>query len=68
MIKTKAKNLDYISSSLVILNGLICIIYGDKLMPIICGTILLTKGIIQLIEGIASKDYCSLEKTKIKGY
>jgi len=69
MIKTKAKNLDYISSSLVILNGLICIIYGDKLMPllpIICGTILLTKGIIQLIEGIASKDYCSLEKIKME--
>ena len=42
----KNKHLECISSSLVILNGLICLIYGEKLLPllpIICGGILLLK-------------------------
>lgn len=65
----KDKQLNYIASSLIILNGLICIVYGDKLLPllpIICGGILLIKGIIQCIEGIKDKDYASLEKTNME--
>ena len=65
----KDKQLEYISSSLIILNGLICIIYGEKLLPllpIICGGILLLKGLIQFIEGIRDKDYNSLEKTNLE--
>lgn len=65
----KNKQLECISSSLVILNGLICLIYGEKLLPllpIICGGILLLKGLIQFIEGIINKDYNSLEKTNLE--
>ncbi|MGN0973848.1 MAG: DUF308 domain-containing protein [Bacilli bacterium] len=65
----KDKQLEYISSILTILNGLICIIYGEKLLillPIICGSILLLKGLIQFIEGIKNKDYNSLEKTNLE--
>lgn len=65
----KSTKLDYISSGLVIVNGLICIIYGDKLLPllpIVCGSILLIKGIINFIEGFKNKDYASLEKTNME--
>ena len=65
----KNKQLEFISSSLIIFNGLICIIYGEKLLlllPIICGGILLLKGLIQFIEGIRDKDYNSLEKTNLE--
>ena len=63
------RKLDYISSILVIVNGLICIVYGNKLLPllpIVCGSILLVKGLIQLSEGIVNKDYASLEKTNME--
>ena len=63
------KKLDMISASLGIVNGIICLVYGEKLLfllPIICGLILLIKGLIQLIEGIKDKDYASLEKTNLE--
>ena len=65
----KVRNLDYISSSLGIINGLICIIYEDKLLPLlpwICGGILLIKGLIQFFEGYTNRDYDSLEKTNME--
>lgn len=65
MTKLENKKLSYIASSLIILNGLICIIYGEKLLPlvpIVCGGSLLIKGIIQFIKGIREKDYASLTK------
>lgn len=68
-IKLNERKLNDLSSGLVILNGLICLIYGEKLLsllPIICGGILLVKGLIQLAEGIANKDYASLEKTSLE--
>lgn len=63
------KKLDCISASLVILNGIICVAYGEKLLfllPIICGAILLIKGFIQCFEGIKDKDYVDLEKTNLE--
>lgn len=69
MLVLKDKQLECLSASLTILNGLICIIYGEKillLLPIICGSILLLKGLVQLIEGIRDKDYKSLEKTNLE--
>ena len=65
----KNKMLDFISSSLIIANGVICLTYGEKLLPllpIICGGILLIKGIIRFVEGIKDKDYASLEKTNLE--
>lgn len=65
----KSKVLEYITASLVIFNGVICILYGEqllKLLPILCGSILLIKGAIRCIEGIMDKDYASLEKTKME--
>ena len=62
-------NLGYISSALVIFNGIICLMYGEKLLPllpIISGGILLIKGVIKLAEGIANKDYASLERTDME--
>lgn len=59
----KDKQLECISSSLTIVNGLICMIYGENLLPllpIICGSILLLKGLVQFIEGI--KITIALEK------
>lgn len=69
MKQLEDKKLNYISSTLIILNGLICIVYGDKLLPllpIICGGSLLIKGLIQCIEGIRAKDYASLEKINME--
>lgn len=63
------KKLEHLGAGLVILNGAICLIYGERLislLPIICGTILLTKGIMQFIEGIKDKDYESLEKMNLE--
>lgn len=63
------KKLEYIQSGLVILNGIICLAYSEKLiglLPIICGTILLIKGLVQFIEGIKDKDYLSLEKMNLE--
>ena len=63
------KKLEYISAGLVVVNGMICIAYGEKLLfllPIICGVILLIKGLIQCIEGIKDKDYKNLEKTNLE--
>ncbi|MCQ2969380.1 MAG: hypothetical protein MJ191_04510 [Clostridium sp.] len=60
----KEKNLDYISAILTILNGVICIINYERiyrLVPSICGIVLLAKGIIMMIEGIKTKDYATLE-------
>lgn len=65
----KSDKLEFISCFLSIINGIICIVYGEKilsLLPTICGTILLVKGIIQFIEGIIDKDYESLEKTNME--
>lgn len=65
----KNTRLDYTSSGLVILNGLICLVYREKmleLLPLICGVILLIKGSIQFCEGIVNKDYASLEKTNME--
>ena len=67
--KLKYKKLNYIESILIVVNGSICLIYGDKLLPllpIICGGILLIKGFIQCIEGIKYKDYASLEKNNLE--
>lgn len=64
MIQKKEKKLNYISSILVIINGLICIAFREKvleILPIICGAILLIKGIMQFIEGYINKDYATLE-------
>lgn len=63
------KKLENLSSGLVILNGIICLTYGEKLislLPIICGAILLIKGCIQCIQGIKDKDYASLEKMNLE--
>ena len=67
--KLNNKKLDCIAASLVVVNGIICIAYGEKLLfllPFICGAILLIKGLIQCIEGIKDKDYRSLEKTNLE--
>ena len=69
MSELNHKILDTIAASLVIFNGTICIVYGEKLLfllPYICGAILLMKGIIQCIEGIKDRDYKSLEKTNLE--
>lgn len=63
------KKLEYIQSGLVILNGIICLVYSEKLiglLPIVCGIILLIKGLVQFIEGIKDKDYLSLEKMNLE--
>lgn len=63
------KKLEHISSGLVILNGIICLVYEEKLvslLPMICGIILLLKGLVQCIEGIKDKDYLSLEKMNLE--
>lgn len=63
------KRLENLASGLVILNGIICLIYGEKLislLPIVCGFILLIKGLIQCIEGIKDKDYLSLDKMNLE--
>lgn len=65
----KNKNLDIASSFLVVINGVICVTYGDKLLPLlplICGMVLLLKGITQLVEGIINKDYESLEQNNLE--
>ena len=65
----KSRILDYVSSSLIIVNGVMCLLYRDKvlfLLPILCGIILLIKGIIKFIKGIKEKDYKSLEKDNME--
>lgn len=69
MSKLKHRILERTSAILGIVNGLICILYGEKLLvllPFICGAILLMKGIIQCIEGIKDKDYQDLDKTNLE--
>ena len=75
MIKDKGVNelhsrmLEKVSALLVILNGIICITYGDKLLvllPFICGAILLIKGILQCIKGIQDQDYKHLNQTNLE--
>lgn len=63
------KKLEYVQSGLIILNGIICLAYSEKLiglLPIICGAILLIRGLVQFIEGIKDKDYLSLEKMNLE--
>lgn len=65
----KHKHLENLSAILVIINGLICITYGERLLfllPYLCGIILLTKGLIQCIEGIKDEDYRDLQKTNLE--
>lgn len=65
----KSNKLECISYFLSIINGIICIVYGEKilsLLPTICGGILLIKGIMKLIEGIIDKDYANLEQMKME--
>lgn len=63
------KKLDYVASCVTLLNGFICIVYGEKLLPlvpIICGGSLIIKGVIKAIEGIKAKDYLSLERMDLE--
>ena len=65
----KSKILDYVSSSLIIVNGVMCLLYRNELiflLPIICGLILLIKGIIQFIKGIKNEDHKSLEQNNME--
>ena len=60
---------DYISTILIIINGIICIIYHEEMigwLPSICAIVLLIKGTIKMIEGIKEKDYASLEEKKLE--
>ena len=60
---------DYISTILIIINGIICIIYHEEMigwLPRICAIVLLIKGTIKMIEGIKEKDYASLEEKKLE--
>ncbi|WP_297634962.1 DUF308 domain-containing protein [uncultured Clostridium sp.] len=63
------KRLDYVAACITLLNGFICIMYGEKLLPIvpiICGGTLVIKGIVKAIEGIKEKDYLSLERMDLE--
>ncbi|EKY26462.1 hypothetical protein HMPREF0216_01958 [Clostridium celatum DSM 1785] len=60
---------DYISTILIIINGVICTIYHQEIyvwLPSICAIVLLIKGTIKMVEGIKEKDYASLEKKKLE--
>lgn len=53
-----------ISSMMVIANGAICLAFSENLinfLPMICGVVLIFKGLIMFIQGIRDKDYDSLE-------
>lgn len=65
----KRKNLNYIMCFFILINGLICVIYEEKLLPIVpvvCGVCLLIEGIIKGIEGFRGKDYLSLERMDLE--
>ena len=65
----KNKIWDYISTILIIINGIICIIYHEEMigwLPSICAIVLLIKGTIKMVEGIKAKDYASLEEKKLE--
>ena len=58
-----------ISSILIIVNGILCLTFSEhilSLLPTLCGTILLIKGLIQFIEGIKNKDYAHLEQMDLE--
>ena len=60
---------EYLSTILIIINGIICISYREEiigLLPSICAIVLLIKGIVKMTEGIKEKDYASLEKKKLE--
>ncbi|MDD3165719.1 MAG: DUF308 domain-containing protein [Oscillospiraceae bacterium] len=61
----KRKRLRQARAVLAIGNGVICIAFAShiyRLLPTICGLILLASGCLRLIEGIRNKDYASLEQ------
>ena len=63
------KVLNKISSILLIINGLICLIFTDhilNLLPTISGGIILIKGMIQFFQGIRDKDYASIEQVNLE--
>ena len=60
---------EYLSTILIIINGIICISYREEIigwLPSICAIVLLIKGIVKMTEGIKEKDYASLEKKKLE--
>ena len=64
-----SKVLNRISSILLIINGLICLIFTDhvfNLLPTICGGVILIKGLIQFFQGIRDKDYASIEQVNLE--
>lgn len=67
--KTKSRLWDYISTVLIIINGVICIIFHEDIydwLPDICAIVLLIKGIVKLIEGIKEDHHKDLHGKKFE--
>ena len=57
-------------SLLLIINGIICLFNNETvlaILPMICGVIILIRGVLKLIIGIRDKDYTNLDKTNLEG-
>lgn len=67
--KIKSRIWDYLSTVLIIINGILCITYHEEIflwLPGVCAIVLLIKGTVKMVEGIKEKDYESLERKKLE--
>lgn len=58
-----------LNSILMIANGVICIMFSEKLLyalPTICGLVMVIKGLIGIVRGINNRDYASLERVGLE--